>query len=381
MFSLKPLLPATFAMLVLAGCSPAADTPATPTEAPAPLVSVITLSASSVTIWDELPARVSAFRTADIRSQVSGLIVKRLFAEGSDIKQGEALFQIDTTSFLADVASAEAAVRKSQAALRQSAIDLERARALQQSRTISEQAFDRIETQEAQSQADLSQAEAALKKARLSLNLATVKAPIDGQIGAATVGEGMLADASSTIGLATIQQIGRVHIDIRQPASRLEHLRTMMRSGGLQQAGAIPIEILPGEGDADTIAAQALFSDISVDEGTGNVRLRAVADNADKRLLPGMYVRTRVPRGTYPDAISVPQQAVIRDLLGVPSVYVVDAQNNAAPRAVQIGELVEGRYLVRNGLKAGDRVVMEGQDKLASPGPVRTIDYAAPTQN
>ena len=378
MFSFKPLLPAIFVTLVLAGCSPSAEAPAAPSEIPAPLVSVITLQAQSVTVWDELPGRVSAFRIAEIRPQVSGLIVRRLFEEGSDVTQGQALFQIDTASFAADVASAEAAARKAHAALGQANSDFERAKVLQQSNNVSQQTFDQSATQHAQAEADVAQAEAALKKARLSLDLATIKAPIEGQIGAATGGEGMLAETTSTTSLATIQQIGIVHIDIRQPASRLEHLRDMMRSGGLQQAGAIPIEILPGEDTTERIAARALFSDISVDEGTGNVRLRAVADNADRRLLPGMYVRARVPRGTYPDAISVPQQAVVRDLLGVPSVYVVDAESNAAARPVQLGELVEGRYLIRAGLAAGERIVMEGQDKLVTTGPVRTVDYVLP---
>ena len=365
---------------LLAGCSPATEPPpAAGTEATsrAPLVSVMTLEARSVTVWDELPARISAFRTADIRPQVSGLIIERRFEEGSEVALGQALFQIDTASFAADVASAEAARQKSGAALAQAAADFERAQALRQSNNISDQSYDQIVSQHAQAAADVAQAEAALKKARLLLDLATVRAPIGGQIGAATAGVGSLAEATSTLSLATIQQIDKVHIDIRQPASRLEHLRNMARTGGLQQAGAIPIEILLGDGDADVIAARALFSDISVDEGTGNVRLRAVADNPDRRLLPGMYVRARVPRGTYPDAISVLQQAVVRDAFGVPSVYVVDGAGNAAARAVQLSDLVEGRYLIREGLAAGDRIVVEGQERLAAPGPVRTVPFGA----
>jgi multidrug efflux system membrane fusion protein len=337
----------------------------------------MTLETRSVTVWDELPARISAFRSADIRPQVSGLIIERSFEEGSEVALGQALFQLDTASFAADVASAEAARQKSSAALAQAAADFERAQALRQSNNVSDQNFDQIVSQHAQAAADVAQAEAALKKARLLLDLATVRAPIGGQIGAATAGEGSLAEATSTVSLATIQQIDKVHIDIRQPASRLEHLRNMVRTGGLQQTGAIPIEILLGDGDADVLAARALFSDISVDEGTGNLRLRAVADNPDRRLLPGMYVRGRVPRGTYPDAISVLQQAVVRDAFGVPSVYVVDGAGNAAAKAVQLGDLVEGKYLIREGLAAGDRIVVEGQERLAAPGPVRTVQFGA----
>jgi membrane fusion protein, multidrug efflux system len=341
----------------------------------APLVSVMSLEPRSVTVWDELPGRISAYRTAEIRPQVGGLIIARYFEEGSEVKRGQALFQIDTASFAADVASAEAALQKSRAALTQAVTEFERAQSLRQSHNISDQSYVQIASQKAQALADVAQAEAATKKARLSLDLATIRAPIDGQIGTATMGEGSLAEITSTTSLAAIQQIDKVHIDIRQPASRLEHLRAMARAGGLKQAGAIPIEILLGDGYDDIIAARALFSDISVDEGTGNVRLRAVADNPDRRLLPGMYVRARVPRGTYSDAISVPQQAVVRDALGAPSVYVVDAVSTAAAKPVQLGELVAGKYIIRRGLKAGDRIVVEGQERLAAPGPVRAVEF------
>lgn len=367
------ILPALMIVAALAACSPAQQEAAAP-EAAAPLVSVAILQAKSITVWDELPARVSAFRTAEIRPQVSGLIVKRLFEEGTEVKKGQALFALDATSYAADVASAEATLQKARAVFQQTTAEFERADALKASNNISDQAYDLASSQHAQGAADVAQAEAALKKANLSLDLATIKAPIHGQIGAAAVGEGMLAEATSTTSLATIQQIGSVHIDIRQPASRLEHLRSLERSGGLKEAGTIPIEILAGEGDDGVIAARALFSDISVDEGTGNVRLRAEADNADRRLLPGMYVRARVPRGTYPDAVSVPQQAVVRDTLGVPSVFVV-TDGKATPTQVTLGELVEGRYIVMSGLKAGDSIVVEGQDKLSAAGPVRTIPF------
>lgn len=368
------ILPALMIVAALAACSPAQQEAAAPEAAGAPLVSVATLQANSITVWDELPARVSAFRTAEVRAQVSGLIVKRLFEEGTEVKKGQALFALDATSYAADVASAEATLQKARAVFEQTTAEFERADALKASNNISDQAYDLASSQRAQGAADVAQAEAALRKANLSLDLATIKAPIDGQIGAAAVGEGMLAEATSTTSLATIQQIGSVHIDIRQPASRLEHLRSLARSGGLKEAGTIPIEILAGEGDDGVIAAKALFSDISVDEGTGNVRLRAEADNADRRLLPGMYVRARVPRGTYPDAVSVPQQAVVRDTLGAPSVFVV-SDGKATPTEVTLGELVEGRYIVTSGLKAGDSIVVEGQDKLSAAGPVRTIPF------
>tara|TARA_R110002124_G_scaffold114535_56_gene269810 strand:- start:15617 stop:16786 length:1170 start_codon:yes stop_codon:yes gene_type:complete len=370
-------LPVLLLAAALAACSSSQDQTSEMPTAEAPLVSVVELKAGSISVWDELPARVSALRTAEVRAQVSGLIVRRLFQEGSEVTKGQPLFEIDATTYSADVASAEASLQKARAVLNQATAEFERAEALRAGNNISDQAFDLANSQHAQAAADVAQAEAALKKARLSLDLTTIKAPIDGQIGVASVGEGTLAEATSTTSLATIQQIGSVHIDIRQPASRLEHLRELAKTGGLKEPGTIPIEILASEGLGGVIAAKALFSDISVDEGTGNVRLRAVADNAGRMLLPGMYVRARVPRGTYPDAISVPQQAVVRDTLGAPSVFVV-ADGKATPTVVTLGELVEGSYIVTSGLKAGNTIVVEGQDKLSVAGPVRTVPFGSP---
>lgn len=367
-------LPTLFFATALAGCSSSQEQPAATTAANAPLVSVIEVTSNSITVWDELPARVTALRTAEVRAQVSGLITKRLFEEGSEVMKGQPLFELDATSYIADVASAEAALQKAGAVFDQASAAFERANALRASNTISDQALGLSSSLRAQASADVAQAQAALTKANLSLSLATVKAPLDGQIGVATVGEGTLAEATSTTSLATIQQIGSVHIDIRQPASRLEHLRGLASSGVLKKAGTIPIEILAGEEEDGMIAAKALFSDISVDEGTGNVRLRAVAENPDRRLLPGMYVRARVPRGIYANAISVPQQAVVRDTLGEPSVFVV-VDGNATSTPVTMGELVEGSYIVTAGLKAGDSVVVEGQDKLSAGGAVRTLGF------
>ena len=370
------LLPIFLVATTLAACSSSQE-PAGEAALQAPLVSIVELKPTSIAVWDELPARVSALRTAEVRAQVSGLIVKKLFVEGSEVKKGQPLFELDATTYTADVASAQATLQKTQAVESQAKAEFDRAQSLRSSNNISDQAYDLATSQLAQASADVAQAQAALQKAQLSLSLATIKAPLDGQIGAATVGEGTLAEASSTTSLATIQQIGSVHIDIRQPASRLEHLRNLAKSSNFKEPGTIPIEILAGEGEDGVIAAKALFSDISVDEGTGNVRLRAAADNAGRQLLPGMYVRARVPRGTYPDALSVPQQAVVRDTLGAPSVFVV-ADGTATPTPVTLGELVEGQYIVASGLSAGNSVVVEGQDKLSAAGPVRTVPFGTP---
>ncbi len=231
------LLSAVLVTAFLAACSDTEEGTAAPPAPEAPLVSVATVEARSITVFDELPARVSALRTAEVRAQVGGLIVKRLFEEGSDVKKGQPLFQLDATSYAADVASAEAALQKARAVFEQADGDFDRADALKASDNISDRTHDLARSQRAQAAADVAQAEAAVKKARVSLDLATIRAPLDGLIGAATVGEGSLAETGGTASLATIQQIGRVHVDIRQPASRLEHLRGLARSGQLKEPG------------------------------------------------------------------------------------------------------------------------------------------------
>lgn len=371
---------AALAALLLASCSqeePASD--AGELAAPNPLVSVVTVRAKPVTIWDELPGRVSAFRTAEIRPQVSGLIVARSFEEGSEVRKGQPLFQIAPEPFKADVASAEAALQKAMAARRRAQSDLDRGRALREGNNISEQAYDQLQSESAQTQADVGQAEAALKRARLSLSLATIVAPIDGRIGAANVNEGSLAEATSSTSLATIQQVATVLVDIRQPASRLDALRKLTRSGGKANEARIPIELMTGGDGSEVVKATALFSDISVDEGTGNIRLRAIADNRDRILLPGMFVRARVPRGTYPSALLVPQVCVQHIASGETQVYVVDANGKVTLRLVDVGELVDGQYLIRTGLKEGETVVAQGQDKLSPDATVRTTAYEIPT--
>ncbi len=373
------IVSAALAALLLASCSqeePASD--AGELAGPNPLVSVVTVRAKPVTIWDELPGRVSAFRTAEIRPQVSGLIVARSFEEGSAVRKGQPLFQIDPEPFKADVASAEAALQKAMAARRRAQSDLDRGHALRDGNNISEQAYDQLQSEGAQTEADVGQAEAALKRARLSLSLATIVAPIDGRIGAANVNEGSLAEATSSTSLATIQQVATVLVDIRQPASRLDALRKLTRSGGKAEEARIPIELMTGADGSEVVKATALFSDISVDEGTGNIRLRAVADNRDRLLLPGMFVRARVPRGTYPSALLVPQVSIKRSASGETQVYVVDANGKVSLRLVDVGELVDGQYLIRTGLKEGETVVAEGRDKLSPDTTVRTTAYTIP---
>lgn len=343
-----------------------------------PKISVVTVMPRPVTIWDELPGRVSPFRIAEIRPQVSGLIVRRLFEEGAEVKAGQPLFEIDPESFEADVASAEATLSKSNAALSQAKANLERSQTLLDSANISRQAFDEVASTYMQAEADVAVASAALEKARISLRLTTVTAPIDGRIGAALISEGSLADAAATSSLATIQQVDRVYVDIRQPASRLQEVRALAQSGVLNNAAGIPVEILVGSDDSDPVSATALFSDITVDEGTGNVRMRVVADNKQQHLLPGMFVRAKVPRGTNPDAVLVPQQAVVRDIAGRPGVYVVDTEGTASRVEVVLGEQIEGQYLVRSGLSSGQRIVVEGQDKLTDAGPVEAVAYEPP---
>lgn len=365
-----PIIAASAIALILTGCASeeASDTADYAAPAP-PTVSVLTVQPEAVTVWDELPGRVSPFRSAEIRSQVSGMILQRLFDEGAEVTAGQPLFQIETSSFEADVTSAEAGVKKAEAALLRAITERDRAQTLLDGQNISQQNFDQVASELAQAEADVAQAGANLRKAQITLELATVRAPFDGKIGAALVSEGALTDAAGSTVLAKIQQVDKVFVDVRQPASMLELLKSQALNHQMQNAQGIPVQIFVGA-EESPISAQALFSDLSVDEGTGNVRMRVVADNPDMRLLPGMFVRALVPRGTYPEAIMVPQQAIVRDISGATSLYVVRPENEAMPVPVQVGELVDGEYVIRDGIEPGMTVIVLGQDKLYGPGPV-----------
>lgn len=369
------------AVLLLAGCSEqksAAD-PA-PVETPPAQVTVLTVKPETITIFDELPGRVAAFRTAEIRAQVGGIIEERLFEQGSEVEAGKALFQINAAPFKADVDSAAAALQRAEAGLVRAQAKFERATSLVTSNAISRGAHDDALADLAQAKADVAQARATLHRRQLDLEFATIRAPIGGQIGQAMVSEGALVAVSDTNALAIVRQIDRVYVDVRQPASQIDVIREAARSGRLDDASKVPVAILAATGQPYTLSGRALFSDISVDPGTGNVTVRVEVDNPQRLLLPGMYVRARLPRGVRNGALLVPQEAVVRALNGRAQLVIVDNASKAVRRTVELGELVDGRIIVTSGLEAGETVVVQGQERAQDGKAVESVPYAGPTK-
>lgn len=350
---------AVIAAFGLAGC----DVAPQEQEAPAlPQVSVLTLTGRELVISEDLPARVAALRSADIRAQISGIVQRRLFEQGAEISAGTVLFQINPAPFKADVDSAAAALQRAEAVLARARIQIDRLKPLLRTDAISRQTYDDAVSQRDQAAADVAQARATLDRHQMNLQFASVEAPIAGRIDQALVSEGALVSPTDAIPMARIQQIDQVYVDVRQPASVLESLRQQADS----TAPELAVEILGSNGTPLGMQGHILFSGIEVDAGTGDVLLRVLVDNPERRLLPGLYVQARVPRARYANALTVPQQAVVRTS-GQTSVWVVDGQGQAQLVPVNTAELVNGQYRIASGLSAGQQVVIEGIDRL-TPG-------------
>lgn len=353
--------------LAMTACSTPEATP----EA-APRVSVITVGPQVVQRDDELPGRVAAVRTAQIRAQVGGIVQRRLFDQGAEVSAGQALFQIDPAAFRADVDSALAALQRSEAALGRSRVQSQRLHALAAAQAVSQQHRDDASAEYEQARAAVNEARAILSRRQLDLRYATVSAPIAGRIDQALVTEGALVGVADAEPMAVVQQIDQVYVDVRQPAAQLESLQ---RSAG---DGELPVTIIGASGKPLPERGQLLFSGINVDARTGDVILRILVDNPQRQLLPGMYVRARVPRGAPASALTVPQQAVLRSAGGQAYAWVIGADGKAVIRTLEVDGSVDRQWLVRTGLKAGEKVVVEGQERLQEGVVVDARDWQMP---
>lgn len=358
--------------LILSSCrKPEAD------EAPSALnVTTIVIGSSTVDITEDLPGRVEALRVAEIRPQVSGIVEQRLFAQGREVRSGQPLFQINPAPFIANRATAAAALQRAEAALARARLQAQRLTLLVESDAISRQVFDDAISQRDQAAADVAQARATLARSQLDLQYATVEAPISGRIDQALVTEGALVSSSDSSPMARIQQIDKVYVDVRRPAASLEALQQALGQQGTDAGNGLPVTILRGNGEAYESSGKILFSGINVDAGTGDVLLRVQVENPKRHLLPGMFVRARVPLAHYDDALTVPQQAVVRSA-GKAHVWTVDTQNLAHLTPVELGELADRKYRIVNGLTEGQRVVVEGMERLADGASVKPREQAA----
>jgi membrane fusion protein, multidrug efflux system len=366
-------------VLVLAALSPllaGCDEPsraAADVQATVPDVSIVTVKPQARAMVRELPGRISPTRISDVRPRVSGIVVERLFHQGSEVKAGDPLYRIDPRPFEVEVQSNKAALAKAEAVHVQAAQQARRISLLTSQRAAAEVENEKAIAAERSAAADVEGRKADLARADLNLEYATIRAPIDGIVGAAQVSEGALVVQNDTATLATIQQLDPVYADFTQSVSELMHLRRAFESGDLERIApdAIKVRLVLDDGSLYPIPGKLLFSEAKVDANTGQVTLRGEFANPKRELLPGMYVRVRLEQGIDSDAIAVPQQAVQRDAGGGSEVFVVKDDNSVARQPVRTGAVQDGQWLVTDGLKAGDRVVVEGFQKFAAGDKVK----------
>jgi membrane fusion protein (multidrug efflux system) len=360
--------------------APAAAGPAGGTPPPAE-VGVVTVAPQSVALQSELPGRVSAVRVAQVRARVNGVVLKRAFREGSEVKAGQLLYEIDSAPYRATFESAQASVTKAQANLAQATAQVERYKPLVEANAISKQEFTTLVTAQKQAEADVATGKAAVQTARINLDYATVTAPISGRIGQALVTEGALVSATEATQLALIQQTGTVYVNFTQSTTDVLQIRKAIASKQLRASGdgSVPVRVVLEDGTELPRAGKLLFSDLTVDATSGQITLRAEVPNVDGLLLPGQYVRVRLSQAELPSAILLPQQAVTRSSQG-DTVLVVGEGGKPGPRPVKVGNVQNNQWVILDGLKTGDQVIVDGFQKMMVPGaPVKPVPWTGNT--
>ena len=345
---------------------------------PPPQVGVVTMQPRSVALRTELPGRVEALRVAQVRARVNGVVLKRQFTEGSDVRAGQPLFQIDPAPYQASLDSALAAVAKAQANRAMATELAMRYKPLAEAKAISAQEYVNAEGARLQAEADVAAGQAAVQTAKLNLAYARVTAPIAGRIGRAAVTEGALVSAAEGTLLATIQQVGTVYVNFTQPNNEVLRLRRALAANQVRKSGngAAEVRIVLDDGSEMPRAGKLLFTDLAVDPTSGQVTLRAEVPNAEGLLLPGQYVRVRLSQAELPAALLVPQQAVTRSNQA-DTVLVVGTDNKPQPRTIKLGAAQGNDWIVLDGLQPGERVIVEGFQKMMVPGaPVNPVPWA-----
>lgn len=370
---------AVCAAVLLAGCD---DKPKAAAERPVQ-VGVTEIVPRDVAVSAQLSGRVAAVRVSEVRPQVSGILKRRLFEEGANVRAGEQLYQIDSDRYAANLASAEADLAKSRANLKSVQAKAERYAALVKVNAVSRQDYDDAVASLDQARAEVKAAAAALDLASIDLIYTRVNAPISGRIGKSSVTEGALVTANQSDALATVTQLDPIYVDLTQSSVEMLKLRREIEAGrvdGKSTAAQVSVTV-----DGDTVPYPAAgflqFSDVTVDRTTGMVTVRAVFPNPNHELLPGMFVRARISQGMRRDALTVPQKAVVRDAGGSAGVWMPDAAGKAALRPVQLAQLVEGEWVVESGLKAGDKVIVDGIQNLRPGVAVETVAVPAQVAN
>ncbi|WEF28561.1 efflux RND transporter periplasmic adaptor subunit [Klebsiella aerogenes] len=357
--------------LLLTGCDNSGDKQ---TQAQAPQVSVHVVSSGPLSVTTELPGRTSAYRVAEVRPQVSGIILKRNFVEGSDIKAGESLYQIDPATYQAAWNSAKGDEAKAEAAAAIAHLTVKRYVPLLGTKYISQQDYDQAIATAHQADADVVAAKAAVESARINLAYTKVTSPIDGRIGKSSVTEGALVTNGQSDAMATVQQLDPIYVDVTESSNDFMRLKQESLQRGDESKS---VQLLMENGQPYALKGSLQFSDVTVDESTGSITLRAVFPNPQHTLLPGMFVRARIDEGVNPKAILIPQQGVTRTPRGDATVMIVNAQNQVENREVTASQAIGDKWLIASGLKDGDKVIVSGLQKVRPGVTVKATEDTA----
>ena len=359
------------ALLVTSGCGRQDAAPQAPGAVP---VTVVTLRAEPVTLARTLPGRASPYLVAEVRPQVTGIVEKRLFDEGSRVHEGQPLYQLDAATYRAAHASARAALARAEATLEAAHLRARRAEQLVAQRLVSQQDYEGTAAALLQAEADVAAAEAALQGATVTLARTRITAPISGRIGKSSVTQGALVTANQDEVLATIQQLDPIFVDVTQSSAELLALREAVAAGQVETGRDLPVAIHLEDGSRYAHDGRLAFADVTVEPTTGSYMLRILVPNPEHVLLPGMYVNAEVGSGVRPDALLVPQQGISRGPKGDAYAMVVDAEGKAERRPVRVGRSLGDSWLVEDGLAAGDRVIVEGLQKIRPGVPVQPAE-------
>jgi membrane fusion protein (multidrug efflux system) len=379
--ALRAMAMSLAAALLVSACGKHQDGPPPPPE-----VSIVTLKPRAVAITDQLPGRTTAFRVAEVRPQVTGIVQKRLFAEGTEVKAGAQLFQIDSGSYRAALSSAQAALKRAEAEAVTAKLLAERYEPLIAANAVSKQENDEAIAARARADADVASARAAVDAARINVVYTQVLSPISGQIGRTLVTEGALVTSGQQTPLATIQQLDPIYVDIAQSSTEMLRLQRLLANGELvkDDKNQAEVTLTLEDGSAYPERGRLKVSEASVDPSTGSVVLRAVFPNPRRELLPGMFVRAQLAQGTRSAALLVPQRGVSHNQKGEATVLIVDHEDKVVERVVTADRAIQGEWLITAGLNAGDRVIVDGLQKARPGSPVKAVPAAeelAATQN
>ena len=376
-----PLLRPVAALAILSVLSACGKPPGgAPPAAGTPVLGVMTVRAQPVELHTELPGRTSPYQIADVRPQVNGIIKARNFREGSDVKSGQVLYQINPASYQAAYDSSVAALAKAEASVKTARLKASRYKELVAIKAVSQQDYDDAVASLGEAEADVGSARANVQTSRINLDYAKVDAPISGRIGKSSVTPGALVTASQTTALTTIQQLDPIYVDVTQSSTNWLNLKEALANGELQKSGnGAKVRLILENGRTYAQEGTLQFSDVTVNQDTGAITLRAVFPNPKTDLLPGMYVRAVLQGGVRQQGLLVPQQAVSRDGAGKPVAFVVNAEGVVEQRALVTDRAIGSQWLVSSGLKEGDQLVVDGQQRATAGAKVKVVPWSPKT--